>query len=419
MSWDLSLFIFSVCLALGTSFLCSLMEATLLSLSPSQFVQLKQRHPKIGAIWQEFKDRINHPLTIILLLNTSANTVGAMVAGTQFEKLWPGSGKFAAFSLLFTYTILQFAEILPKSLGVRYNRYVAVWMAYPLYWFVKIFKPIILLIQLLNRPFQSKTKAEEANKLDEISALAGEARYSHELDEIQEQIIHTITFLDKESIEDVMIPVESITFLSSDMTPAEALLKAHLDPHTRFPVCEEGNQDRILGYINFKELVYHMHVNPNEQSMRGVIRPIYLASPKHSAKDLLKVFVERHEHIAIVRSDHGDTIGMVTLEDLVEQMIGEELGDEFDKPPVMLHTLAGDMWMVGGGVPVARLSKRLQYQLPCPDPEGTTFSEWLIEQFGKEPSVNDVIHIEPFDFTIRRMRRGKIFEASVSEHKNT
>lgn len=408
------IFIVSVTSAIVISFLCSLMEATLLSVTPSQHARLKANYPKIGHLWQGFKDRIDRPLTVILLLNTSANTIGAMIAGAEFETAF-GSNGLAVFSVLFTYVILQFSEILPKALGVRYNTTIAVFMAYPVYWLSKLFNPLIMMIQLINRPFQSRAAHHEPDKLDEISALAGEARHSRQLDAQQERIIHTIAYLDEEPIEDVMIPVESITFLSSDMSPAEALVAAHLDPHTRFPVCEEWNKDRILGYVNFKELVYHLSVNPNDTTLRSIIRPVFLASPKHSANDLLQVFVNRHEHIAVVRSDDGDTVGMVTMEDLIERMLGKELGDEFDKPPAMLHALSGNLWMVGGGVPIARLSKRLQYLLPCPEPETTIFSDWLTEQFGKPPSVGDVINIADFQFTVRRIRRGKIFEASVQK----
>lgn len=406
-------FISSVSIAIIVSFLCSMMEAALLSLSPSQLARIQTLHPRIGKIWQGFKDRIDQPLTVILLLNTAANTIGAMIAGASFEEVF-GKQWIVAFSLLFTYVILQFSEILPKSIGVRYNVPVAVWMAYPVRWLSCILGPVIRLIQLINRPFQSQKRNEGPDTLDEISALAGVARHTNQLDSQQEKIIHEAAFLDEEPIEDIMIPVTAITFLSSNMTLAEALTAAHLDPHTRFPVCEDWNKDRILGYINFKELVYHMHTNPNDPSLTGIIRPAFLASPKQSANDLLKIFVDRHEHIALVRSENGDTLGMVTMEDLIEQMLGKELGDEFDKPPTMLHALAGSLWMIGGGVPMARVIRRLQTPLSCQDPEGTIFSDWLISQFGKEPSAGDVILIGDFNFTVRRVRRGKVFEASVS-----
>lgn len=409
------LFFLSASCALIVSFLCSLMEAALLSLSPSQLAQLNFKYPRVGNIWGEFKQHLDKPLAVILFSNTAAHTIGATIAGAQCDSLWGGSATFI-FSLVFTYTMLQFTEILPKSLGVRYNLYVALYMTYPIRFLIKIMSPIIWFIHFVNRPFKPKIEhAEQSDALDEIAALAGQACDAGELTENQGSIIQATAHLDDDPLSEIMIPVEQISFFSDDMTLDEALNKAHLDPHTRFPVIEGNNCNRILGYINFKELIYHMHTNPADPSLQGIIRPVYLAEPSQSVNDLLKIFVDRHEHIAIVRDDEGETLGLITMEDLVEQLLGKDLWDEFDRPPTMLHSLSGGTWMVGGGIPVARLSKRLQFNLPCHEPEKTILSDFLIEQFGKQPQTNDIIKIGSYNFMIRRIRRGKIFETSVSQ----
>ncbi|MHB8866741.1 MAG: CNNM domain-containing protein, partial [Pirellulaceae bacterium] len=120
----MTLFIVSVSMALLISAICSLMEATLLSLTPSQVAELAHRQPKLGAIWQRFKANVQPPIATILLLNTAAHTIGASVAGSQFDELF-GDEWILAFSLVFTFVMLQFTEILPKTIGVRYNREVA------------------------------------------------------------------------------------------------------------------------------------------------------------------------------------------------------------------------------------------------------------------------------------------------------
>ena len=151
-----------------------------------------------------------------------------------------------------------------------------------------------------------------------------------------------------------MIPVGQITFLSTAQTISEAIVTAHLDPHTRFPICEDSDHNRVLGYVNFKEIIYRARTNPADHTLHGIIRPVYFAKSELSATALLKVFVERHEHMAIVHDD-GQTLGLVTLEDVVEELFGE-LEDEFDRPPRMLHPLSGGTWMVGGGVTISELS---------------------------------------------------------------
>lgn len=137
----MTIFILSLAIALCVSFFCSLVEAALLSLTPSQVADLSSRHPGIGAIWRGFKANIERPITVILALNTAAHTIGAAVAGSQFDKLF-GSRWIWLFSLLFTFAMLQHTEILPKTLGVYFNRSIALWIARPLSMVVNVFTPV-------------------------------------------------------------------------------------------------------------------------------------------------------------------------------------------------------------------------------------------------------------------------------------
>jgi putative hemolysin len=185
----MTLFVLSVSMALLISAVCSLMEATLLSLTPSQVADLAHRQPGIGKIWHRFKANIQPPIAAILLLNTAAHTIGASVAGSQFDKLY-GDEWILAFSLVFTFVMLQFTEILPKTMGVRYNREVASFIARPLSAVVAGLTPLIRLIHWINRPFEGrKAKTEPQATIEEITALAGLARLSNQITSYQERII--------------------------------------------------------------------------------------------------------------------------------------------------------------------------------------------------------------------------------------
>lgn len=403
------IFIASVFTALFVSFLCSLLEATVLSLTPSQVANLSSRHPKLGAIWQNFKTHIDRPIAVILILNTAAHTMGAAIAGAQFEILFGAEGIFI-FSLVFTYIMLQFTEILPKTMGVRYNSRLAPLIAYPLNFSIRLLRPLISFIHLINKPFEGKRHTHAPATLEEISALAGLARLSNLINPQQERIIQGAFRLSEKRAHQVMIPVEQVTFLSASQSLTEAIITAHLDPHTRFPICEQDDHNRVLGYVNFKEIIYHARTNPADRSLLGIIRPVHFVTPEESAAELLKVFVERHEHIAIVRGKDGKTLGLVTLEDVIEELVGE-LEDEFDRLPRLFHQFSDGTWMVGGGVPVEELASKLGISLP--DAHGT-ISAWLIRQFGRVPQVNEIHQIDGTEFMIRRTRRGKIFEVAVT-----
>ena len=409
----MTLFITSVVLALAVSALCSLLEATLLSLTPTQVAELTNRQPRLGALWQGFKGNIERPIAVILLINTGAHTIGATLAGAQFELVFGDEGVIW-FSLIFSYLMLQFTEILPKTLGVRQNRRLAPVIALPLAFLVRLLSPILYVVHLINRPFEGRRRAEKSAPLEEIAALAGLARLSRFISPHQERVIKGATQLSDKLVRDVMIPLDQITFLTTSQSPSEALIAAHLDPHTRFPISEGADRNRLLGYVNLKELVYLLHTNPTDATLRGIIRPVHFVTVEQPANELMRVFIERHEHMAIVQDGGGKTVGLVTFEDVVEELVGE-MEDEFDRLPRHLHPLTGGIWMAGGGLPVSELAQRTGLDLP--DTQGST-SAWLIRRLGRTPKPNETVRIAGGEVMIRRVRRGCVFEVSVTSVGN-
>jgi len=400
-----------VLLALSVSFMCSLMEATLLSLTPGQLATLAQRHPGAGGSWRWFKDHIERPISAILILNTAAYSLGAVLSGAKVEALF-GPGWVAIFSLGFTYVMVQFTEILPKTLGVRFTGAVAPLIARPLTVMVFLMRPIHWLLCLVNRPFEPRGDARRpSSALHEIAALAGVARLSNLIDANQERIIQGATRLSKTTARQLMVPVNEITFLSTRQDVGEAIVTMHMDPHTRFPLREGDDPDRILGYINFKDLIAWARTNPADPSLRGVARPVRFIGPDMSSAVLLKLFVDEHIHIAIVRDADGRTLGLLTMEDIVEELVGD-IEDEYDRLPHSCQPLTAGTLMVGGACPVAEVAKVLGVDLP--DPQGTLCA-WLERQLGHCPKAGDAVSIAGRQFMVRRMRRGRVFEALVTQ----
>ncbi|MCC6695790.1 MAG: HlyC/CorC family transporter [Candidatus Hydrogenedentes bacterium] len=407
----MTVLITSMAVALLLSAACSLLEAVLLSLTPLHIAALAERYPVAARAWQRHKTEIQRPIAVILIINTLAHTVGATVAGAQFESLF-GAQWLAVFSLVFSFLILQFTEILPKTLGVRYNTSLAPFIAVPLATTVRLMSPVLFVIRWMNRPFEGRRGADhpQSGALEDIATMAGMARISNLIGPHEDNIIKSAAHISVTSAEEVMLPVDQITFLSTNQTMTDAVLTAHFDPHTRFPIIEGDDKNAVLGYVNFKEMIYRARTNPGDPSLRGIIRPVHYVAPESPAAELLKAFVEEHVHMAIVRSDDGRTLGLVTMEDLVEELVGE-LEDEFDRLPRMLHALSGGTWMVGGGFPIAQLADALGVTLP--EAQGST-SAWLIARMGRLPALNEVHKEGELEFLIRRTRRGKIFEVAVT-----
>ncbi|MBR0237895.1 MAG: DUF21 domain-containing protein [Thermoguttaceae bacterium] len=331
------LFAGGLTLSIVCSTICSLCEAALLSLTPGQIEEFARRNKTKGALWRNFKLNIHDPISAILLLNTSAHTIGATIAGAQFQLLFHNI-PLTVFSVVFTWVMLQFTEILPKTLGVRYNVAVASIMTRPMQFMVWAAMPLVRVVRFLNLPFEWESRYAPMSPTDEISALAGIARLRKQLDVHQERIFRQTAALQEQYAFEVMIPETQIKFISTDMTLAEAIDVIHADPHTRFPVVEGQDVNNILGYVNFKELIAWSSVNPKAPNVRGVMRKIHFIEPQTELSDVLKLFVNQHAHMAIVTSgdvnkngEGGETLGLITMEDILEVLFGE-LEDEFDAP---------------------------------------------------------------------------------------
>ncbi|MDO5553991.1 MAG: CNNM domain-containing protein [Planctomycetia bacterium] len=419
----MGLFIFSVLVALSVSGFCSLIESVLLSLSPGDIAQISAKHPRIAQIWVRFKSNIDRPIAVILLLNTTAHTIGASVAGSSFAEMW-GTKWIWVFSLGFTFLMLQYTEILPKSIGVRFNRRLAVLFARPLDWSVRFFSPIISIVRFFNRPFEPRSRqSDKHSTVEEIALMAALAKQSHLIGSQQEQIIVGATKLSGTRVSNVMIPFDEVVVLSSRMSLWEAIEIAHVDAHTRFPVCNGEDRNDIIGYVNFKEIISHQRFNPQATEFNEIIRPISFVLPEESASDLLRRFTFQHEHIAIVRDKSGVCLGMVALEDIVEELVGE-IEDEFDRLPRGAHVLKGGVLVLGGGCPMREVRELVERQLQVvllppsrkPHPsDNRSLAYWLEESLKHVPRRGDGYECDGVRFVVRRIRRKRVFDVLIQK----
>lgn len=405
------LFVLSVVFALLVSGLCSLLEATLLSMTPSQIAALSEKRPRIGAIWQGFKKNIERPIAVILIINTASHTIGATLAGSQFEAIAPAE-YMIVFSVLFTFLMLQLSEILPKTIGVQQNARFAPLIAYPLHWLTRLLSPVSYFVHLLNRPFERKQADGSAPKtLEEIRALASLARMSQLIGSYQERIITGASELAEQKVHQVMIPIDQVTSLSTEQSLEQAVATARANPHTRFPVFEGGDADKVVGYVNFKELVFFLQDKRQDENLDDILRPLRTIGPDEPANKLLRLFASDYVHMAIVRDEAGKTLGLVTLEDIIEELVGE-LEDEFDRLPHGIFPLRNSLWLVGGGAHLSQVAETLGLQLPLDQPQ-RSLSAWLLEDVGLEPKLGEAGESCGATFVVRRTRRGRLFDISV------
>jgi CBS domain containing-hemolysin-like protein len=405
-------FAVSLFTALFVSHICSLMEAALLSITPSQLAELRQKHPGSGNLAMELKRDIDKPLAVILISNTAAHTIGASIAGACFNQL--GYGPYMGiFSLMFTLVMVQYTELLPKTLGVKYNTAVMRVAVRPLYYATFIMLPLIKLTKLINRPFEKRAPAPPT-PAEEISALAAMARSSQAISSRQERIIRMVPCLSEKSAAEVMIALEDVSFLDSDMSLDDAINATGNDFHTRYPLCIEGDRSRVPGYVNIKEIILASQHGKGDMKVSDIMRPIAFADSDDSASKLLEMFAAQHCHMTIVRdAESGKTCGLVTLEDIVEELIGD-LDDEFDPLPRTFYAPGDNLWVVGGGVPLTQLQRDTQLDLPR---RSESVSSWFGRELGKQVKVGDTLTWKNAVFFVRKIRRRQAWEFHLKRRK--
>lgn len=405
-------FIGSVMTALVFSHCCSLMEAALLSLSPSQLAEINRSSPRTGKWAIALKQDIDKPLAVILIINTAAHTIGAAVAGASLNALFGGRYMWL-FSLIFTLLMVQYTELLPKTLGVRFNTGVIMVCAPVLHVLLYVFKPLIKVARWFNKPFELRGP-ERPTTAEEISALASLARSSQTISSRQERIIKMVPHLSEKTARDVMLEVEDISFLTADQTLTEAMNATANDFHTRYPVCEEDNKNEVLGYVNFKELVAIHRSHPGTVKVNDILRPIPFSEPDDTAAELLEHLTSQNCHITIVRDPKTKTtLGLVTLEDIIEELLGD-LDDEFDPLPRTFYSPGENFWVVGGGVPLRLLARDTHLDLPLrAEPAGV----WVSRILDRPARVGDVIRHGNAEFYVRKIRRGQPWEFNLKRIK--
>ena len=396
--------------AMLISFFCSLVEGCLLSLSRSDVARLAEHKPAASAIWQRLKSNIQKPLAAVLIINTLANVSGAFFSGIQFSRLF-GSKWSLAFSMALSYMLIQWCEILPKTLAVRHNRRIAALTARPFAAIVAILGPIISAIEIMNHPFSGSKNSTGESSVSDIRVLARSAALDNLITKEQESLIAGSVHLSTLKARDVMIERADIDVLSTTMNLQEGLIAAHLYRHTRLPLAENGDVDRIVGYVNFKDIVGALHVNPADPSLRGIMRPVSFVKEIAGIPELLTKLTKGYQHIAIVQNDKGATRGLVTLEDIIETLVGD-LQDEYDTPPDFIVRLSETRFRVGGSATFRQIKARAFGDLTRDD-ESSLDQIFKQQAGGKTPPENTVMKIDGISFRIRRVVRGNIYDVIV------
>ena len=328
-------------MVLAISFLCSLLEATFLSITPA-FVALEMKlNPRTGKLMDHLKANIDRPLSAILTLNTIAHTGGSAAIGATVHEQF-GSAAITAFSVVLTLSVLVFAEILPKMIGAVYWKNLAPAAIYVIQVIIFLLYPIVWLSEFVGRLFKRPDEPEITR--EEVIATAEIGADEGSLLSKESNIIKNLLMLDNIFVSDIMTPRSVMFALDGSMTVEDVFEKYKPIRFSRIPVFE-GSLDNIIGLV-FRHKIHETLSNDlHEVRIKDIIQPIGSVPERMTAGAALDFFIKRKEHLALAVDEYGVVTGLVTLEDTVETLLGVEIVDELDSVPDM-RQYALEQWQL-------------------------------------------------------------------------
>lgn len=314
------------------SFLCSLFEAVLYSVTPSQVEVLKKSGSKGAIKLAELRDDVEEPIAAILTVNTIAHTIGSAVCGALVAEKYGENhpNAVAIFAAIFTFLVLGLTEIIPKSMGVRYAKSMGPLVAAPIQWMVWISYPIArpskaIMRMLTGGKGHGGPSEEELVQLSELAKTAGGVRAE------ENRWVRNALSLDKSTAADLRTPRPVVTVLDADATIKDVTEKKEAWVHSRVPVADGGDADKIVGVVYRKDVFSGALHGKAATKLREIMKPLMFVPETMPAHELLAEFISGRKHMLAVADEYGGFEGVVTLEDVVEELLGEEIVDEFDE----------------------------------------------------------------------------------------
>ncbi len=316
-------------LATLVSAFCSIAEAVLYSV-PSSFIErLRKSGKKSGILLGEMRKKIKEPIAAILTLNTIANTAGAALAGAIAGGVF-GAENLGYFSLVFTLIILIFSEILPKTIGVVYAKGLAAPLARPMYGLVWFFKPAIWLTNWLVH-FIVAQKTGPTSSEEDLMAVISLTRKAGAIKSYEERSMRNILTLDKKMVRDVMTPRTVIFSLPSHLTVSEARQLKTSWPNSRIPVYDDDDPEDIIGLVYRRDVMEALADDRDDVRISQLMQQVRFVVESLTLDRLLAKFLESRIHLFVVLDEYGGLAGVVTLEDVLEEILGNEIVDETDQ----------------------------------------------------------------------------------------
>jgi putative hemolysin len=376
-------------------------ETALFSISRTKARHLAKSESKTHKLIQRLKQDQHKLLTTILIGNNIVNVGASALATYVTINLFPNYAVGLATGIM-TLLILIFGEVIPKSIATRNNILISRLVIYPIYWMSIVFLPVIVMLNFIPK-LTGKIKKTPAVTEEELMTFVEVVEEEGEIKEEEVELIHNIFDFDDTAASEIMTPRADMFVIQVDEKPdVKAILESGF---SRIPVIEE-DIDHVVGILNIKDLFLHFAASGENIHIRNIMTPPYFVPENKKLDTLLKQFKMRKSHIAIVVDEHGGVSGVITLEDALEELVGEII-DETDKDEPLIQPVSDCEWIVLGKTEIDDVNDVLDMNIPDSE-RYDTFSGYILDFIDRIPNEKDEIAIDCCQITVLEKEGNRI-----------
>lgn len=376
-------------------------ETALFSISKTKARHLAKENKKTYKLIYKMKDDPHRLLSTILIGNNIVNVGASALATSVAINIFPNYAVGLATGSM-TFLILVFGEVFPKSVATRNNILIARISIFPIYWLSILFYPVLRFLDFIPK-LTGRIKQMPALTEEELMTFVEVVEEEGEIKEEEKELIHNIFEFDDTSASEIMTPRADMFVIDADeKLQLEEIVKSGF---TRIPVIE-GDIDHVIGIINIKDLFLHQITSNSEIDIRKIMSEPYFVPENKKLDKLLQQFKKRKYHIAIVVDEYGGVSGLITLEDALEEIVGE-IRDETDKEEPHIVKLKKNEWLVLGKSDIDEVNEMIQMEIPD-SKEYDTFSGYILDKIGRIPREKEVIPIGTYMVTVEKMEGNRI-----------
>ena len=388
-------------------------ETALFSISKAKAIHLAKEKGVANELIKKMKDDPHRLLSTILIGNNLVNVAASAMATAITIGLVPSNAKIAvgAATGVMTFLILIFGEIFPKSVATRNNILIARIVIVPIYWLSILFYPIVVFLNFIPKltgKIKRKPKVTEEELLTIVEVVEEEGQIKEE----EKELIHNIFEFDDTNASEIMTPRADM--FGIDVEEEFNLEEVIQSGFTRFPVIE-GDFDHVIGILNIKDLFMHQATSGDMTDIRKIMMEPFFVPENKKLDNLLQEFKKRKQHMAIVVDEHGGVSGLITLEDALEEIVGEII-DETDKFEPHIVKLKSNEWRVLGKSEIDEVNETIEMDIPDTK-EYDTFSGYVLDQIGRIPKEKEEIQLGDFVVTVIEMDGNRIKEYIVRQQE--